>query len=88
MERYGIALFFSTRDAMKAEEEAKKCHLRVRIIPTPGTLYASCGFSLKYEPAEETALQQLLRTCGLRGEGFYHAVKQGLAVSYEKAEER
>ena len=53
MQTYGVALFYSTREAMKAEEIAKEAQLAVRIIPTPEKIHASCGFSLKYPLAEE-----------------------------------
>ena len=53
IERYGVALLKNTRDAMVIEERAKKEGLAVRIIPTPSKIYASCGFSLKYELNEE-----------------------------------
>ena len=53
MQTYGVALFYSTREAMKAEEIAKEAQLAVRIIPTPEKIHASCGFSLKYPLKEE-----------------------------------
>ena len=56
-ERYGVALLKNTRDAMVIEERAKKEGLAVRIIPTPSKIYASCGFSLKYELSEEVSLK-------------------------------
>ena len=54
-ETYGIALVPSTRQAMEGEALAKAAGLAVRIIPTPGKLDASCGFSLRYELADEAA---------------------------------
>ena len=76
MERYGVALLKNTRDAMVIEERAKKEGLAVRIIPTP------CGFSLKYELSEEVALKTLLEEEKLSCDGFYHAEKEGLSVTY------
>ena len=35
MQTYGVALFYSPREARKAEEIAKEAQLAVRIIPTP-----------------------------------------------------
>ncbi len=84
VEQYGIALFFNTRDAMKAEEKAKDAALQVRIIPTPGKIYAGCGFSLKYNLSEEAQLVTLLRQCGLSWEALYHARRDGLAAAYEQ----
>lgn len=54
MQTYGVALFYSTREAMKAEEIAKEAQLAVRIIPTPEKIHASCGFSLKYPWLKKT----------------------------------
>ena len=81
-ERYGVALLKNTRDAMVIEERAKKEVLAVRIIPTPSKIYASCGFSLKYELSEEVALKTLLEEEKLSCDGFYHAEKEGLSVTY------
>ena len=81
METYGIALFYNTKDAMQAEAEAKRHQIKARIVPTPGKIYASCGFSLRYDLEEEGAL---LAQCGLSCENLYHAVRDGLKVSYEK----
>ena len=82
-ERYGVALLKNTRDAMVIEERAKKEGLAVRIIPTPSKIYASCGFSLKYELNEEGALKTLFEEM-LSCDGFYHAEKEGLSVTYRE----
>ena len=86
METYGIALFFNTKDAMQAEAEARRRQIKARIVPTPGKIYASCGFSLRYDLKEEGALTALLAQCGLSCESLYHAARDGLKVSYEKQE--
>ena len=83
-EYYGVALLKNTREAMAVEDGAKKKGMAVRIIPTPSTIYASCGFSLKYELTEEETLKELLQELSLSVDGFYHAEKTGLSVSYEK----
>ncbi|OTO73174.1 MULTISPECIES: DUF3343 domain-containing protein [unclassified Enterococcus] len=83
MQTYGVALFYSTREAMKAEEIAKKAQLAVRIIPTPEKIHASCGFSLKYPLAEEVSLTLLLTEAEIVSEGFYHASQEGLKTDYE-----
>ena len=86
METYGIALFYNTKDAMQAEAEARRCQIKARIVPTPGKIFASCGFSLRYDLEEEGALAALLAQCGLSCESLYHAARDGLKVSYEKQE--
>ena len=82
-ERYGVALLKNTRDAMVIER-AKKEGLAVRIIPTPSKIYASCGFSLKYDLSEEGALKTLLEEEQLSCDGFYHAEKEGLSATYRE----
>ena len=82
MQTYGVALFYSTREAMKAEEIAKEAQLAVRIIPTPEKIHASCGFSLKYPLKEEEALMSLLTAAEIASEGFYHAALEGLKTNY------
>lgn len=88
MQTYGVALFYSTREAMKVEEIAKKAQLAVRIIPTPERIHASCGFSLKYSLSEEAQLRELLDQSAIISEGFYHANQTGLKINYELLEAR
>ncbi|MFC4772029.1 DUF3343 domain-containing protein [Enterococcus hermanniensis] len=83
MQTYGVALFYSTREAMKAEEIAKKAQLAIRIIPTPEKIHASCGFSLKYSLSEEMQLVSLLTQNKITSEGFYQAIQAGLKTEYE-----
>lgn len=81
-EQYGIVLIRSTRDAMVAEDKAKAQQLNVRIIPTPGRIQATCGFSLKYELAEETQVLMLLQQMHIVYDGLYEAVQTGLTAVY------
>ena len=87
-ETYGVALVPSTRQAMEGEQLAKAAGLAVRIIPTPGKLDASCGFSLRYERTDEAALTALLDAKGLAWVALYRACRQGLTVTYTKIRER
>ncbi|EOH93132.1 DUF3343 domain-containing protein [Enterococcus pallens] len=87
MQEYGVVLFYSTHEAMKAEKLAKEAQLNVRIIPTPEKIHASCGFSLKYELAEEAALCARLLQAEVQAEGFYHVKREGLKTEYELRED-
>ena len=60
-ERFGIVVFSSTREALRAETKGKEGNLAVRIIPTPPSIDATCGFALKYDLREEGPLQALLK---------------------------
>ena len=81
---YGVALVPSTRQAMEGEKLAKAAGLAVRIIPTPGKLDASCGFSLRYELSGEEVLYHFLQDLSVRTDGWYHATRQGLSTEYER----
>ncbi|GCF93022.1 hypothetical protein NRIC_09130 [Enterococcus florum] len=84
MQTYGVTLFDSTHEAMKAEKAAKEAQLKVRIIPTPEKIHASCGFSLKYELSNEADLLALFQQMEIQTEGFYHATRDGLKTEYER----
>ena len=81
---YGVALVPSTKQAMEGEKLAKAAGLAVRIIPTPGKLDASCGFSLRYELSGEEVLYHFLQDLSVRTDGWYHATRQGLSTEYER----
>ncbi|MBO1306154.1 DUF3343 domain-containing protein [Enterococcus sp. 669A] len=87
MQTYGVTLFYSTHEAMKAEKLAKEAQLKVRIIPTPEKIHASCGFSLKFELEEEGQLRKLLQEAEVKSEGFYHVKREGLKTDYELRED-
>lgn len=87
MQEYGVVLFYSTHEAMKAEKLAKEAQLKVRIIPTPEKIHASCGFSLKYELTEEAQLCGLLLSAEVKAEGFYRVKREGLKTDYELRED-
>ena len=69
---------------MEGEKLAKAAGLAVRIIPTPGKLDASCGFSLRYELSGEEVLYHFLQDLSVRTDGWYHATRQGLSTEYER----
>lgn len=80
--RYGIALLPSTRDAMRAETQAKAQHMKVRIIPTPGRIRANCGFSLRYELVDEQRVLLLLEQLCITCDGMYEVEQEGLQTAY------
>lgn len=87
VQEYGIVLVPSTREAIEGERLAKEAGLSVRIIPTPGKIDASCGFSLKYELNDEADLTALFDKEAVEWAALYHACRQGLSVSYTKIKE-
>lgn len=83
-ETFGVALFASTRIAMRAEDTGKAAGLHVRIIPTPGRIVSTCGFSLRYDLDEEGPLQACLADAGVAVDAWYHAERHGLIATYTK----
>lgn len=72
---------------MAIEAAGKKAGVAVRIVATPGTLKANCGFSLRYAIEQEDAFRRLLMNCEAFHTILYHASRDGLAVKYEKVGE-
>lgn len=87
MQTYGIMLFYSTREAMEAEKILKEAQQSVRIIPTPETIHASCGFSLKYQLEDESQIVSLVDSHQIVREGIYTAQREGLKTTYQIREE-
>ena len=46
---YGLVVFDSTHEAIKAEIIVKNAKFHARIIGTPGENVAGCGLSLRYD---------------------------------------
>lgn len=72
---------------MAAKEQAKVKELPVRIIATPGSLKATCGFCLRYDVSQEAAVQQVIAQGKWPLEGWYHAWQEGLNVTYQLLKE-
>lgn len=49
---YGVIAFESTHDAMAAEKYLKE-RIPVVMMPTPRSITASCGISLRFDMADE-----------------------------------
>jgi hypothetical protein len=45
-----LASFETAHDAMRAEQAGIEAGLKVRLIPTPETVRAGCGLSLRMDP--------------------------------------
>lgn len=86
MSTYGVVIFDSTKEAMRAEKLIKENQIAARIISSPVELKANCGFSVKYELEEEKSLLELFKGNDVIFAGFYHALAEGLKVSYTQIE--
>lgn len=61
-EEYGVALFESTSAALKAEREATRAELKIKLIPVPRHLSSDCGFCLRFEWNDLDKVEGLLRS--------------------------
>ena len=61
-----LASFDSTHDAMRAEQVGKAAGLKVRLIPTPETVRAGCGLSLRMPPETAPAVALMLEENGVK----------------------
>lgn len=84
---YGIILFDSTHSAMKSEAVLlKQLHLPVRIIPTPSSIKATCGFAMRYDLADEATIFETIANNNLTFESVVHALGKGLNITYHNIE--
>lgn len=62
MNKYYIVTFQNTHEAMKAEREALKKQIKVRVFPTPTFITKSCGISLKVDDENILNIIKLIRS--------------------------
>jgi hypothetical protein len=65
---YGVVLFESTTAALKAEKDAVRAELKIKLIPTPRHLSSDCGFCLRFEWGDLEKVEGLLRSKELKFE--------------------
>jgi len=58
LNKYYIATFQNTHEAMKAERETINSNIKIVVIPTPTYITKSCGISLKIE---EECIQSIIK---------------------------
>jgi len=68
---YGVALFKSTHQAIRAEKLAVEAGLEVKLIPTPRHLSSDCGMALRFRWGDRERLAKLLEEWGLVAEGVH-----------------
>jgi len=57
---YGVALFYSTNWAIRAEKLALNAGFQVKLVPTPRQLSADCGTALRFDWPDRDRLTVLL----------------------------
>jgi hypothetical protein len=70
---YGVVLFESVSLAVRAEKEAKKDGLKVKLVPVPRQLSSDCGICMRFEWLEMERVQTLLSSRNLKSNGIQKA---------------
>lgn len=58
--RFHLAAFQSTTAAVTAQKLLRNAGVTVAVMPTPRTLQASCGLSVRFAPEESEQVDRLL----------------------------
>ncbi|WP_291632512.1 DUF3343 domain-containing protein [Clostridium sp.] len=78
MNKYYIATFQNTLEAMKAERETIKKQVKVVVIPTPTYITKSCGISLKIEEENIQSIIKLIKSENIKVKEIF--VRDGESV--------
>jgi hypothetical protein len=68
---YGVALFYSTSAAIRAEKVTKEAGLKVKLIPVPRQLSSDCGISLRFEWDQVDEVRSVLEAKGVETQGIH-----------------
>lgn len=72
-----VAIFHSIHKVMKAEQVLKQAGLDILLIPAPRQLTSDCGLAIRYAPAEQQRVEELLRREGLLPAELYRHEGKG-----------
>jgi len=67
MSDYGLIIFASTHDAIRAHKLLRE-ERPVQLIPTPRRFSTSCGISLRFAAADQPLIEELMQRHQLQGE--------------------
>jgi hypothetical protein len=70
---FGVVLFESVSATVRAEKEAKKDGLKVKLVPVPRQLSSDCGICMRFEWPDMERVQTLLSRKGLKSSGIQKA---------------
>lgn len=74
---YGIIVFKSTSQALKAERVLKETSAEFLVIPTPRQISASCGLAVKVAPEDLHFVRSALNDKMVQIEGVYRLTTEG-----------
>ena len=75
-EYYSYIVFPSTHEAIRAEKILQSHGTVFTIVPTPRSITASCGISVRFDPAKEKFFRQLLDEQEVQIDGIHHLPKK------------
>ena len=68
---YGVALFYSTSAAIRAEKLTQGAGLEVQLIPVPRQLSSDCGISLRFNWDQADVVRSILEANGVEIQGIH-----------------
>lgn len=74
-ERYCLIAFESTHHAIKGEKLLLNENIKVRTIPTPRDITASCGLSIKFSEEKLNEVIKIMEESKLKLKGIYMVTK-------------
>lgn len=79
----GLIVFFSTHDAIKADNLCLEKKLDASLIPTHPSISLGCGFMLKIEWDNFADLIKLLENNNVKYKALYYSEKKGIKREVE-----
>jgi len=71
-----VAIFHSIHRVMKAEKVLKQAGADILLIPVPRQLASDCGLAIRYSPAAQAMVEEILRRDELLPAEIYRRVGQ------------
>ncbi len=68
----GVATFYGSYYALRAESVLKKAGRRAALVPGPREISPNCGVALRFDFAELEAVKELLAGNQVQVEAFHH----------------
>lgn len=78
IEIFNLITFDSTHSAIRAEKELLSMDIKVKVIPVPTEITASCGLSIKINLDDLCKARKILLKEKIQVSGYYHIKKTGL----------
>lgn len=77
-EIFNLITFDSTHSAIRAEKELLDEGLKVKVIPVPTEITASCGLSIRIALKDLEKAKKILKDNNIEVSGYYYVKKLGL----------